>query len=200
MAFYFVLFILACVVPIAGRSATKIMALPFVFYAVWLVGLRDGIGTDWNTYEVIFESIKYGESFWEVTDLGYGLLNLWFADVPLGMYFVNLICAALMITGVYFYSMRFSMSWLALFIAASYLVIIVGMGYTRQAAATGLLYIGLMHLFAGGRFLFVFFVVVASLFHAPAVIFLLYMIASLDRKNIFRFLMVSAPLKAASLF
>jgi hypothetical protein len=62
---------------------------------------------------------------------------------------------------------------LLLFIATPYLLFVVGMGYTRQSVALGLVLNAVGYLRDGRQRMFYFFVVVAALFHYSAIFLLL---------------------------
>jgi hypothetical protein len=62
------------------------------------------------------------------------------------VWLVNLVCGLLTVWGVAALARREPQPWLALLIAIPYLIIVVGMGYTRQAAALGLVMVGLASL------------------------------------------------------
>jgi len=61
--------------------------------------------------------------------------------------------------------------WLSILAAIPYLVIVVAMGYTRQATAIGLLMYGLGYLLRGRVTTFLVLVALAGLFHKTAFVF-----------------------------
>ena len=71
------------------------------------------------------------------------LLN-WFAGQnELGIWFVNTICGGIFSYGLIAFARSQPRPWLALAVAVPYLIIVVAMGYTRQAAAIGFVMLGL---------------------------------------------------------
>jgi hypothetical protein len=82
------------------------------------------------------------------------------------------VCAALLAWGAVTFARRQAYPWLALFAAVPYLLIVVGMGYTRQAAAIGCAMLGLIALGDGRRRKFVVWVLLAATFHKTAVVLL----------------------------
>jgi hypothetical protein len=112
----------------------------FVVFYTLLAGLRYDVGGDWGNYEIIYEDIRLGTlaHALDATDPLYGLANWVSAQFDTGVYFVNGICAFVLVCGVVSVSSRFSEPWLAIAISVPYLLIVVGLGYVRQGAAIGM--------------------------------------------------------------
>ncbi|MFC6327527.1 EpsG family protein [Alloalcanivorax gelatiniphagus] len=147
--------------------------------AVWLfftlaIGLRHQVGGDWWAYLRMFEN-QVERSFADVisgNDPGY-LLLCWLAQRYGGtIYFVNTVCGMILMTGVVRFSRTLPLPWLALLVSVPYLIIVVGMGYTRQAAALGFLMLGLVSLANRSMRQFVFWTLLGATFHKSAVLML----------------------------
>jgi hypothetical protein len=137
-----------------------------------LIGLRDQVGGDWGAYLTHFQDIarmRWGEVL-EYGDPGYYLLNWLVAQVGGDVYAINLVCAAVLMAGTARFCREQPRPWLALLVAVSYLLVVVGMGYTRQSVALGLAMFGLVALGDGRVRAFVLWVAVAALFHKTAVL------------------------------
>ncbi|MCC1496260.1 EpsG family protein, partial [Alcanivorax sp. 1008] len=100
------------------------------------------------------------------------LVNWLVAQFDGPIYWVNLICGAILMIGVMSFSRRQPLPWLALLVSVPYLIIVVGMGYTRQAVALGFLLISLTSLGRGKVGWFVFWVMLGATFHKSAVLIL----------------------------
>jgi hypothetical protein len=139
-----------------------------------MIGLRYRVGGDWGAYiEILNESsyLSLGEAL-SASDPGYVVLNWVMYQLGLGIAGVNLVCGAIFIWGLTRFARLQPNPWLALLIAVPYLVIVVGMGYTRQAVAIGLIMAGLASI-EGRRILrFSLYVAAAALFHKTAVVVL----------------------------
>jgi len=85
---------------------------------------------------------------------------------------VNTACGLVLMAGVVRFSRYQPLPWLALFVSVPYLIIVVGMGYTRQSVALGLLLVGLVSLANRKTSWFVFWVILAATFHKSAVLML----------------------------
>ena len=140
------------------------------------IGLRLRVGGDWGTYQMMFAraGLIDIDRLLAWGDPAYQLLN-WFvqrADGP--FWLVNLACAALFTWGLVRFSMVQRNPWLALLVAVPYFVIVVAMGYTRQAVAIGIIMMGLAAMQRGASVMrFGFYVAAAALFHKTAVVAML---------------------------
>lgn len=137
-----------------------------------MIGLRHEIGADWFNYaeQIYSASFETLASAITLTDPAYSFLNWLAARLDQGPYFVNTVCAALFTWGLLVFCRAQPLPWLALLVAIPYLVIVVGMGYTRQGVAIGLAMMGLAAL-GNRKFLhFIIFLLLAATFHKSAVI------------------------------
>ncbi|MDP3190366.1 EpsG family protein [Rhodoferax sp.] len=139
---------------------------------VLMIGLRHEVGGDWSNYvghiqRASFESLERAVLR---GDPAYSLLNWIAAQLDLGPYFVNIVCAALFGWGLVVFCRTQPLPWLALVVAVPYLVTVVAMGYTRQGVAIGLAMLGLVALADRKILRFVVFVALAATFHKSAVI------------------------------
>lgn len=139
-----------------------------------IVGLRHEVGGDWQTYLPIFHDTS-GLTFVEAiskSDPGYFALNWLVAQLGGSIYWVNLFCALLLMWGTVIFCRRQPNPWLALLVSVPYMLIVVGMGYTRQSVALGFALIGLVALAEQRVRWFVAWVVLGALFHKSAVLLL----------------------------
>ncbi|PSJ41733.1 EpsG family protein [Allosphingosinicella deserti] len=139
-----------------------------------MVGFRYKVGGDWGNYLAIYEDVSYLR-FWDALrsgDPSYMALN-WIAyQLDIGIWFVNIICAALFTWGFVQFARAQYNPWLAFVVAVPYLVIVVAMGYTRQGVAIGMIMLGLAGLEKHSILRFVFWVLVAATFHKSAIVVL----------------------------
>jgi hypothetical protein len=139
-----------------------------------LIGFRFEVGGDWGAYLIHFNNILRF-SFSEVLTRGdpaYYMINWLVADAGWSIEWVNLVCALMVVVGVNAFCREQPLPWLALLVAIPYLIIVVSMGYTRQAAALGLVLVGLKALGRHETRKFIFWVMLGALFHKSAVILL----------------------------
>jgi hypothetical protein len=158
---------------LADRTQTFFWGLVWLFF-VLAIGFRFEVGADWFQYIYLFE-IQSAKGLWEAvigSDPGYYLLNWLVSKAGGSIYWVNTVCGMIVMTGVVSFARRQPLPWLALLVATPYLIIVVGMGYTRQSAALGLLMIGLSALGSGQLRWFIFWVMLGATFHKSAVLLL----------------------------
>jgi EpsG-like putative glucosyltransferase len=140
---------------------------------ICMVGLRYRIGVDWSTYLEFFDRLR-GLSFTaaiKTGDPGYMAVGWFSQQLGAKIWLSNLICAAIFGWGLYRFCGAQPSPWLALAIAVPYLVIVVAMGYTRQAAAVGFLLAGLNRQLRGASiFNFAYYCAAAALFHKTAIV------------------------------
>jgi hypothetical protein len=150
-----------------------------------MMGLRYQVGGDWfnylNNYNI--EQILSYSNALDQSDPAYATLVFIAGRLNAGMFMVNLVCAVIMSFGVARFCSRQPNPALSFLVAIPYLIIVVGMGYTRQGVAIGLIMAGLAEINERSIGKFVVFVACAALFHKTAVLVLPIALAPLLRRN-----------------
>ena len=175
---YWLMFLLATpgvfFIKTVRSSSQRLTWFALLILFILFIGWRHEVGGDWGSYIAHFNYIRY----YRLSDVllegdpGYYLLNWIVFKLGGSIYWVNLFCATLMIAGVSNFSRQQPMPWLSLLVATPYLLIVVAMGYSRQAAALGLVLIGLSALGNRQTRQFVAWVLLGALFHKSAVLLL----------------------------
>lgn len=139
-----------------------------------MMGLRHEVGGDWGSYDQHFmraSALTLAEAL-SGGDPGYYGLNWLTERLGGSIYHVNLACAAIMMLGTVVFCRVQPNPWLALMVAVPYMLIVVGMGYTRQAVALGFALLGLTALGNGRVRWFVIWIALGATFHKSAVLLL----------------------------
>lgn len=141
-------------------------------YIAVFVGTRDSIGADWSTYVGILllagnHSVLDAISIYEP---GYMLVNLLSVRLGGGILGANLVLAAIFAIGLCRFARSLPRPLLAVAAAVPYLVIVVAMGYNRQAAAIGVLLFALPDIAKGKLWRFLLLVALAASFHKSAIL------------------------------
>jgi hypothetical protein len=139
--------------------------------AAVMIGFRYQTGGDWQPYLYIFEEMS-AQSFASMIahdDPGYNLLNWLAHQAGFTIWAVNLVCAAIFTWGLVKFSNHQPNPWLAALVAVPYLIIVVGMGYTRQAVAIGLIMGAIVAWDRGTLVKFGILILLATTFHKTAV-------------------------------
>jgi len=154
------------------QSRHPLLILGAILTAV-LIGIRYKVGADWDTYDFMFHYAAKA-SLGRVIQLGdpaFEIVNWSVQQIGGAVWMVNLVCGAIFAWGLLRFCRAQPDPWLAFAIAVPYLVIVVAMGYTRQAVALGILMAGLAVFQRGGSTIrFAIYVAVAALFHKTAVV------------------------------
>ncbi len=200
MSTYWVMLILPVLfglIPVRGDQKLQqvVFWLTGLMLAI-LIGLRHEIGGDWFRYIDLSYGISKGTNFdflsFYTGDYGYRLVHWVSINYLNGIYSTNLICAIFFVSGLIRFSKAMPIPWLALFVSIPFLVVVVSMGYTRQAAAIGFLMWGLVDLVYGKRTYFYVFIIIGSLFHLTLLIMLpIAAIYNLKKSNLVRVLSLS---------
>jgi hypothetical protein len=140
-----------------------------------MIGLRYEVGGDWGNYLNILDDLRYANLREAVAagDPGYSALNWLALQLGADMWFINLICAGFFTWGLVRFTRQQPNPWLAMCVAVPYLIIVVAMGYTRQAVAIGFMLAGLSefrHRHSMVRF--GAYIIAGALFHKTAIIIL----------------------------
>ncbi|QIL02419.1 EpsG family protein [Sphingomonas sinipercae] len=143
-------------------------------FVVIFMGLRFQVGGDWINYRIIYNDILYRGMQWSLesgrADPAYILLNWISQQLKTDIWLVNIVCAASLMWGIVEIAKRQPNPFLIVLIAIPYLIIVVGMGYTRQASAIGLSMVALVAFLDKRWAKCVAAMILAALFHKSAVI------------------------------
>lgn len=173
-----------------GRGrALKLQPIFFIAAAILttlLIGLRFEVGGDWGAYQRIYDDIYLLSlpAAMSITDPGYAAVNWLGAQLGLGVFFANLVCAALFMGGVARLAWKQPNPALAMLVATPYFIIVVAMGYTRQAAAIGLICFALADASERRLARLVALIVVATLLHKTAILMLPVVLVPVFRRNV----------------
>jgi len=160
---------------VASRKSVVLSAAAVAL--VVLIGLRYRVGGDWANYLDIFRRLAPQELLPALIgsrqEPAYTFVNWLAARLGAGIWFVNLVCAVPFTYGLLRICRQQPNPWLGLLIATPFLIIVVGMGYTRQAAALGCLMVGLSRIVDRKPAIqFVVWTLMGALFHRTVLVFL----------------------------
>ena len=157
-----------------NANSNRLFAVACVLTAL-MIGLRYRVGGDWEPYLRIYDSIYFQPLVpaLGLSDPGYAFLNWLAARLDTGIWLPNMVCAILFMVGVGRLASRQPQPWLGMLVAVPYFVIVVAMGYTRQAAAIGIVCFAIAD--AGEKNIgrTVILIGIAALFHKTAILMLL---------------------------
>ena len=158
---------------VSSETRFVLISLFLLIFSI-VIGFRYEVGGDWDSYLKLYYSFT-GDAALENfsflhADFLYFVLNVLAHNLRLGIWFINLICALLLIVGILVFCNQQRNFYLALLVCVPYLVIVVGMGYSRQAAAIGLSFLAIAMLNKQKPLLFLFCLFLGVLFHKSCLI------------------------------
>jgi hypothetical protein len=139
-----------------------------------MVGLRYETGTDWGNYQrqwIAAQRLTLGDLITVHNgDAGFYTLMFLLRSVGLEYWMLNLICAAIFTWGLFAFARRLPNPWLAIAVAAPYLIIVIAMSATRQATALGFVFLAIVAFSERRTRAFLGWTAAATLFHASAIL------------------------------
>ena len=178
MLTYWILYLIPVSMALFVSSTRKSKLMPWLFLGIFfilVIGLRDQVGCDWYNYVRHFEStegVSLAQAFTQVKDPAHTFVNWWMGQWGWGVYGVNFIYAIIFVTGLITCVRTQANPWLALAAAVPYMVVMVSMGYSRQGVALGLFMLAITYVEKGKFKSYVFWVLMATMFHKSAIILL----------------------------
>ena len=171
--FMFAIALWAALVPVRLQGRQQILGWWLVggLFAL-LIGFRHEVGGDWFHYLRHFEVDSRGTLLEAIGrgDPAYHALNWVVNELGGDIYWVNLVCGAIVMWGTVAFCRKQPRPWLALMVAVPYMLVVVAMGYSRQAVALGFALLALVAFGDRRVWRFVIFVTLAALFHKSAVL------------------------------
>jgi len=136
------------------------------------IGLRNQVGGDWYNYLFIFRVVSRMDLLDAMIargDPGFVLVNWIGAKAGWGVWFPNLVCAAIFTWGLFSFARQQPNPALAI-AASTYIIVLVAMGVTRQSAALGFVMLAIVQYARGAMVRTGIYLLCAALFHTSAII------------------------------
>lgn len=172
MLVYWIVFSSAVLLALARLRVSRLGWSLIGVGLVTFVGLRYQVGGDWGSYLSYLLRVA-GQPFYQVLalkDPGYEVVNWVGASLGLEVWFVNVVAAAAFVYGLIQFIRTLPDPRIALAVSIPYMVIVMAMGYTRQAMAFGFVLWGLTFLMRRRVLGFVVLLAIGATFHKSAVI------------------------------
>lgn len=140
-----------------------------------MIGLRYEVGADWWSYVYIlrYEALVSWPRAMAKTEPGYALLNIIATRMGWSLWFPNLICASIFTYGLLKFCRGQPNPALALAVSVPYLIVGVAMGFTRQSAALGFIFLAICFFGQGKTVKMLLCLALATAFHTSALIMVL---------------------------
>lgn len=155
-------------------SVSRLWLIVAGLILVIAIGFRREVGGDWWNYLAIYSDIARSTftTGLQRTEPAYAFINWIAVYLEVGIWFPNLVCGTIFIVGLIKFCDEEPNPSLGLLVALVYFVIVVGMGYTRQSAALGLVMLAIVQYQRGSILRMVLWLGLAATFHMSAVIML----------------------------
>jgi hypothetical protein len=171
----------------ATPEAQSFAPLIAALFLIVIVGLRYHVGGDWHNYELDFDLAHHqtlGSLLSGRKEPAYAFAMWLAAELDTELWLVNLIMAVPFCWGLIELCRQQPNPWLALLVATPFLIIVIGMGFSRQAAALGFLMAGLAAFIRTGSLSrFVLLAIAGSLFHRTVLVFIPIIIIATGRSK-----------------
>jgi hypothetical protein len=154
--------------------------------------LRYQIGADWFAYEQMYALARSGSlaEALTITDPLFSFV-MWFSGlIGTGVYLGNAVASFLLCLGVIQVSRGLREPWLGVTVAVPYIMIVVGFGYVRQAAAIGLVLMAISSLERGRPLATIIRLLCAVGFHSTSVVAIPMFGLALANRNRLRLLLL----------
>lgn len=168
------------------RTNRLSLAVLFFVYAI-LIGLRTDTGGDWINYSDFTENLSFlsfANIFSQGSEAGYVIVTWISLQLGWGVYGASAFCGLVLTYAIIRFARHQPDTWLSITSSVPYLIIVVGMGYIRQAAAIAFIMLALINFEERKRFWSAGFIVLAALFHTSAIVTLPFFLIIFVRRNI----------------
>lgn len=156
---------------------SKVFLIFFVCFYSAVAGARYFTGGDYVTYFLMTEYIRGAPLSYALAfgDPGFEFVSYIMLKIGWDLYGINLFCALALVIGCARLAWRTPAPWIGMMAAVPYILIVIGMGYIRQAAAMGFIMLSLVNFIERGwargiiYFLFAITLHISSLVVVPIV-------------------------------
>lgn len=178
-----------------NNDRTKLIVI-VVFIFSLLYGFRFEVGVDWFNYINVYERQIVDIYAFDTLEVGYKLLNVISYYVDQGIVTVIFLSTVLFISFTLFSLKNIGLNPFYFFaIVAPYHFVMSGLNYTRQGVALSIFLYAISCLINQDKKRFLFFIVLAGLFHTSVLIFSpLFFIENKKRYLIFLLLLIMPPI------
>ncbi len=181
MFLYWSLFIIPAVLSLSPSQFqfsfySRTILTTYALLVIVFLGLRFEVGPDWFLYKknmAVYSSLDWKLLFF-YSDPAYAIVNKTATSLGYGVWFPNVVCCAIAIIGIVAFSLKLPNPWMAIAVAVPYVIIVLIVNYTRQAAAFGFELLALVALYRGNLKKFYTLVFMAAAFHKTALFILIF--------------------------
>ncbi len=202
LPYYFVLLFAA--IPALTDESKKISIGWWIYciFIIFFVGLRYQVGSDWYGYLETLDATRYKtfDELFEGAEIAFYFIVWVSAQLNLDVYGANMATTTIFCYGLFKYCEKQSNPWIAIFSAMPFLTIVIAMSANRQAAAIGVTLLALSNWSESKIYSKVLIILVATMFHTSAIVFLIFIAIESNIGFIFKIIFGAALLAAVSIY
>ena len=180
MIYYWLIFFIPAIFSIVTinsfKNLDKFFWLIFITLLTLFLGFRYEVGGDWGIYRHNFfdNADKFYYLYFDLrSDYLFDLLSWIIHSLGFNFITLNLICSVIFIYAISSFCLYQKQPWLALMIAIPHLIIVVSMGYVRQATALAFIMLAISNIIKKNDIKFILFIIIAILFHKSAILIII---------------------------
>mgnify|MGYP006091997197 FL=1 len=142
---------------------------------IFIIGFRYNVGGDWPQYKHVYTMFSKDFdilNFRIGSDYGYEFLAWFVYQLNFKFYGLNLIISVIFTSSIFYFCYLQPNKWVALVVSYPVIILILGMGFTRQGVAFAMLVFGIIALIKKHHALFFLCMFISIIFHKSTIIFL----------------------------
>jgi len=187
--FFFLLPALGIISPLyIKKNLDNFFWFLLILVYIFVIAFRYEVGGDWGSYIHTTSVINKGGynlfTFVLRADYGYELINWLSVNLRFGIYGTNVFCSVIFITSLFYFCYLQPNKWLGIIISFPVIIMVLGMGFTRQGVAFAFFLLSLISLIKERQIYFFIYIFLAILFHKSTIIFLPIYLINVDKYNI----------------
>ena len=158
-----------------SKNTSFFFTILYLFFLVLFIGFRHEVGGDWTQYVHNYsnQTIYDFYNFDIRSDYLYEYLSFLFYKFGLSYHFLNFFLSIIFVYSIYSFSRLQPSLAFAFIVCFPIIIIIMGMGFTRQGIAFAFITLSMVSFIKENRYNFLFFSLLAIFFHKSAIFILL---------------------------
>ena len=161
----------------------------FIFaFFIFIIGFRYNVGGDWPGYKHMFDIFSKDFNILNFnirSDYGYEFLAWLIHHLGFKIYGLNLIISVIFTSSIFYFCYLQPNKWIALIVSYPVIILVLGMGFTRQGLAFALVVFAIIAIIKKHHALFFLCMFLSILFHKTTIIFLPIYFLSFDKIKIY---------------
>lgn len=155
-------------VNIKNKNSQVVIFCLLFLVVLFLFGLRDKIGSDWESYKVYY-LFSWKDKIDSISDIGFNLLSQFFYNIGVSFNYFIFFVMFIMLFPIFIISKKYKYSILVLFLYST-LYLPSLMGLMRQAIAVSFCLVAVDNLYRNNNKNYFIYLIIAATFHVSALV------------------------------